>query len=284
MLFIGTLVHHLFHRLVTKALCTEDIDLLYLFRFFIIALSKAIHSLAVEQSSKYHEILHLYRGLTLSDDEIDKLHPNIGNHLSPNGFMSASRCSKVADVHGTNVRFEIEVDNRLNICADIENQSAIPDEKEVLFDLGSVFRINAVYYSKQINRWIIQITAESIGEQLIINVLQLNNTDRPEIFFGELIYLTEHYNQAKRYFSRLKQEFSRQSCIPVNEKEFLKVKATYNQYIRRISNKQLIDSTLVLVMIADVYQMTGNHNKAMQHLQTALDTLANTSSKKRLSF
>jgi hypothetical protein len=267
-------------HLVNKALRTEDSDLLYLFRFFIIDLSQNLRSLAAAQSSEHNEILHLQRGLTLSNDEIDELRSNIGNLISPNGFMSASRCSDVANIHGTNVLFEIEVDTRLNICADIEKQSAISDEREILFDLGSIFRIHAIHYDKQIERWIIKIIAESNGEQLIENVLQLNNANRPEIFFGELIYLTEHYDQAKRYFDHLKQEHLKQKFILINQEEFLKVKMKCDQYIRKISNKQLIESTSTLVMIAEIYQRTGNNIKAMEHLQTALDTLASASPRK----
>jgi hypothetical protein len=53
-----------------------------------------------------------------------------------------------------------------------------------------------------------------------------------------------------------------------------------DQYIRKISNKQLIESTSTLVTIAEIYQMTGNNIKAMEHLQTALDTLASASPRK----
>jgi len=182
-------------HLVNKALRTEDMDLLYVFRFFIVDLSQNLRLLAAAQSSIHKEILHLQRGLTLSKDEIDELLSNIGNYISPNGFMSASRCSDVANIYGTNVIFEIEVDTRLKICADIEKQSAVFDEREVVFDLGSVFRIDDVHFDKEIKRWLVKITAISDGEQLTQNILQLNDTDRPEIFFGELIYLTGHYDK-----------------------------------------------------------------------------------------
>jgi tetratricopeptide (TPR) repeat protein len=188
-----------------------------------------------------------------------------------------------SDSYGTNVIFEIDVDTRLNICADIRKQSAFPDEKEIVFDLGSVFRIDDVHYDEQIKRWLIKITATSNGEQLIQDVLQLNKINRPEIFFGELIYLMENYDQAKHYFHHLKQEYLKQEHILINQEQFLKVKRKYDQYIRKISNKQLIDSTSTLVMIANIYQMTGDNTKAMEHLQTALDTLANALPNKRLN-
>ncbi len=263
-------------HLVNKALRTEAFDLLYTFRFFILDLSRNIRALAAKQSSKHQEILHLRRGLTLSNDEIDKLISNIGNYISPNGFMSASRCSKVADIYGTNVIFEIEVDTSLNVCADIKEESAFPIEKEVVFDLGSVFRIDDVSYDEQCKRMLIKLTAVPKSEEFTENILQLNGTNCPEIFFGELIYLMENYEQAKRYFGYLKQEYSKQKFRLINQNEFFKIKLKCQKDIPKISDKRLMDSSLVLVIIAEVYQMTGNHTKAMEHLQTVLDTLANT--------
>ncbi len=273
-------------RLVNKALRTEAFDLLYTFRFFIVDLSRNIRVLAAKQSSEKKEILHLHRGLTLTNDEIDKLRSNIGNYISPNGFMSASRCRDVANFYGANVIFEIEVDTSLNICANIENQSNFPDEKEVVFDLGSVFRIDSVSDDKEINsvsddeeikRCLIKITATSMDEELTENILQSNDTDRPEIYFGELIYLMENYEQAKRYFYNLKQEYFKQKFLPkINQKEFLEIKMKCQQNIPKISDKQLRDSLLVLIMIAEVYQMTGNNIKAMEHLQTVWETLGHT--------
>jgi hypothetical protein len=173
----------------------------------------------------------------------------------------------------------------LKICADIEKQSAVSDEREVVFDLGSVFRIDDVHFDKEIKRWLVKITAISDGEQLTQNILQLNDTDRPEIFFGELIYLTGHYDQAQRYFHRLKQQHLKEKSMPTNQEQFLKIKTKCDQYIRKISdNKELIESTSTLVMIAEIYQMTGNNSKAMEQLQTALNTLAVVSPKKGLHF
>jgi hypothetical protein len=260
-------------HLVNKALRTENIDLLYRFRFFIVDLSQNLRSLAALQSSGKGEILHLRRGLTLSNEEISELHANIGNSISPNGFMSTSRCADVANMYGKNVIFEIEVDTSLNLCADIEEQSVVCDEKEILFDLGTVFRIDHVYYHKELQRWSIKITAISNGDQLTENVLRLNNiTNHPEIFFGELIYLMGYYKQAKLYFHHLSKHL-KQECMSINQEEFLKVKSKCNRYIRKISDKQLIDSTSTLIVIADIYQRIGNNTKAMEHLQTTSDTL-----------
>jgi len=55
-------------------------DLLYVFRFFIVDLSQNLRLLAAAQSSIHKEILHLQRGLTLSNGEIHELLSCIGNY------------------------------------------------------------------------------------------------------------------------------------------------------------------------------------------------------------
>jgi hypothetical protein len=48
-----------------------------------------------------------------------------------------------------------EVQPNLKHCifANIEFFSHVPDEREVLFNIGTVFKINNVYFDKQINLW-----------------------------------------------------------------------------------------------------------------------------------
>ncbi|CAF4519016.1 unnamed protein product [Didymodactylos carnosus] len=83
------------YQIVNKALRTEDIDELFIFRFFIIDLS-------LNLARKYKElkkiepqpIIDLYRGVNLSSDELDTLKKNVGNLISTNDFLSTSRSRK----------------------------------------------------------------------------------------------------------------------------------------------------------------------------------------------
>ncbi|CAF1351791.1 unnamed protein product [Rotaria sordida] len=108
------------YKLLNKALRTEDIDLLYLFRFFIIDLCAQL-----EQESKANstDILTLYRGQKIPLEELEKIKANIGALISTNGFFSTTRDPEVAlrfakQLRDTDqlktVMFEIRVDSTLN--------------------------------------------------------------------------------------------------------------------------------------------------------------------------
>ena len=64
-----------------------------------------------------------------------------------NGFCATSRDKQMALQFAQNVLFDIEVDPKKHpglIFADISQTSQFEEEKEVLFDLSTVFRIEKV--------------------------------------------------------------------------------------------------------------------------------------------
>ncbi|CAF0916894.1 unnamed protein product [Didymodactylos carnosus] len=147
---------------VNKALRTEDVDALFNLRYFIIDLCKQLQSLFNENWELYQEIydtFNVYRGLTLSQNDIDVLKNLIGKCVSTNGFLSTSQSHQVAQLFGENVLFEIKVDTELRniVFANIAHLSMMPDEEEVLFDLGTLFQITNVEYNENDNKWIVSM-------------------------------------------------------------------------------------------------------------------------------
>ncbi|CAF0905405.1 unnamed protein product [Rotaria sordida] len=79
--------------LVNKALRSQDIWVLYKFRYFIIDLC---HCLEQISSSQSFSSIRLYRGTKLNRDELEQLH--IGCLISTNGFLSCSSDRNVAEM------------------------------------------------------------------------------------------------------------------------------------------------------------------------------------------
>ncbi|CAF1221866.1 unnamed protein product [Didymodactylos carnosus] len=140
------------HRLLNKALRSDDITALWTFRYFIrdLCSSLANRKLVVEAP------LSLYRGAKLARSELEQL--RIGSLVSTNGFLSTSRrCDVAALFAGSNVHredpyqcvmFEVEIQPNVSaeaVFADISALSEIPDESEVLFDLGTLFEITDLH-------------------------------------------------------------------------------------------------------------------------------------------
>ncbi|CAF1600487.1 unnamed protein product, partial [Didymodactylos carnosus] len=179
-------------RLINRALRTEDLEGLYSFRYYLIDLCTWLKA----EYDKFKDnlpgtIFTFYRGQKLSQHEIDKLKNNsVGQLISANGFLSTSWSPDVAKMFATNVIYEIEIDTQfdeLAIFADISRYSTKPGEEEVLFDLGTTFKIMNVYYIK---------TQQD-------NLNKRTNTDQS---FGMLLIELAQYCKAIDYFQKQQQQ------------------------------------------------------------------------------
>ena len=202
------------YRHVNKALRTEDIDQLYIFRFFISDLCK---SLFRESGifKEYGSRVTLYRGTRISIEECEKLKTNEGHLISMNGFMSTSLSIDVAlSFAGTSnethqaVLFEIECDlNEVEsvVLAQIVRFSAIQSEEEVLIDIGAVFQLMSVKSQK--NLMLIKMKATDEGMKISKIYLEINQDELKEknvrIIWGDLLLDMGKSDQALEYFQKI---------------------------------------------------------------------------------
>ncbi|CAF3931252.1 unnamed protein product [Adineta steineri] len=205
------------YKLLNKALRTEDIELLFTFRFFIIDLCSAI-----EQENhllKNKETLTLYRGTQIPNEELEKIKENIGKTISTNGFLSTSRNIDVSlgFIHNnpplndfTSVLFEIKANPNLEtiIFADVGDKSRIKGEEEVLFNLNSLFKIVFVCFDSKLTVWKVELNATDEGSEKVEEYLLLSKQAMegcsPLIYFGSLL-LNElsQVDRAGKYFNML---------------------------------------------------------------------------------
>ncbi|CAF3899832.1 unnamed protein product, partial [Rotaria sordida] len=146
-------------RLLNRALRTEDVNLLFAFRFYIIVLCKALAN--EKQKLLSNTDLKLFRGQKMAVTEFESLQKRIGSFITTNGFLSTSLDADVALMfagHGAPcpesyciILFEIQVNASVEsvIFASIDNDSDFIDEKEVLFSLNTEFKIESINYDDQ---------------------------------------------------------------------------------------------------------------------------------------
>ena len=209
------------YKLVNQALRTEDIDALYIFRFYI---SDLCRQLAHEYSKFRREhqtcpIFNLYRGCHLTQEELEKLQDTKGGLISINGFASTSLQRWVAEQfllrdsrRRTNVEkvlWTIEIDTRIDdiICAYVAPFSEHAEEEEVLFTIGSAFRIVDVTLDEKTNIWHLKATATNAGSSAVSSYMKLINHELGEtsekVIFGTLLIEMGNYLTARRYFEHL---------------------------------------------------------------------------------
>ena len=124
--------------------------------FFLHDLHRQIQQLHAEQVSRYGgRPFVVYRGQGLSTADFEKLTRTPGGLISFNCFLSTSQDKKVslefaqhalANNDKVGVLFIMTVDPKVTLTsfAQIQEQSAIPTEGEILFTMHTVFRIGSI--------------------------------------------------------------------------------------------------------------------------------------------
>jgi tetratricopeptide (TPR) repeat protein len=158
------------YRMVNKALRTQDHLTIYALRLFIRDLHLKLALLQAE-NKPMGDKLTLYRGQALSKREFEKLKSNNGGLLSINTFLSTSEDKDIAllftggTLENPNIEailFEIclnpqEVSNVT--YANIDQFSVFQGtEKEYLFSMGTVFRIESVDKISGRDVWCVRLT------------------------------------------------------------------------------------------------------------------------------
>lgn len=209
------------HRIVNKALRTEDVEALHLFRYFITDLSDGLKAARSELL-----ITRVYRGGILSRDEVEKY--QAGYRVETNAFFSCSGDPTVAhsfislDPHtGTTSSqgrddeeqfaiFEIDIDPRhasTVTLADISNESLFQQENEILFDMGTTFEIISSDYDDRQHVWRIRMQTSETDPSLYDRYHKYLDERMKEtsvhVLFGILLADMGEYGKTLTYFENL---------------------------------------------------------------------------------
>lgn len=310
------------YKLINQALRTEDIIALYMLRYFI-------EDLCVNLKNRYEEFrqlqidlempnVTLYRGLRLDQNQLSKCKMSSGNLISTNGFLSASRSIDVAKIYAgwdTNCQstadttesvlfiIHINVSDNNIIVADITAESQIPDELEVLFDIGSIFEINSVTEddAQKPSKWTINMTASNDGDKLLNDYIVFRREEMEEfdinILFGEFLYDMGEYQKAENYFKNLlltedtPQRRYSLGTVYAFKGEYHRaldyLDSAHDQYNEILSSMMSTSGDLLnieeathilgemartLVSIANIYIHTNNPDEALFNYNRALNT------------
>ncbi|CAF3259583.1 unnamed protein product [Rotaria socialis] len=213
------------YKLINKALRTDDIDSLYNYRFYIVDLSKYLAENCQILRNLTSNVT-VYRGMKLSRLERERIQESIGHHIAVNTFFSTSRQISVAEVYAgigvqnllsstsgvfESILFVIDVDLDTFpdlILADIRHLSSFKDEDEVIFDLGTVFKIESFECKDENHYWICRMKASDEGqviahEYLDFKQAELNKSSDIEIILGDLLHDMGEWLKSHTYFEQL---------------------------------------------------------------------------------
>ncbi|CAF2983911.1 unnamed protein product, partial [Rotaria sp. Silwood2] len=206
------------YRLLNKALRTEDVTSLYVFRTFIVDLCNQLEAEFGKLKVNEDELI-LYRGQQMSETEFEKLQHNEHNLISTNGFFSTTRGKHIATNFAktsstradlTPVLFEICASTKLEkvVFADITSLSEYASEQEVLFSIGTVFQIDKAGYDPNDKMYKVNMTATDEGSKNVAKLVNRSSDSGRRMLFGELLLDMGKYTESQKYFEKMKEEIN----------------------------------------------------------------------------
>ncbi|CAF3915371.1 unnamed protein product [Rotaria sp. Silwood1] len=235
------------YRLLNKALRVQNIDLLFLFRFFIRDLEQQL------EENQCTSSICVYRCQLMSNDELKVLKDSIGQLISINSFLSTSihkqRALQFLSTTSNSdsverILFKIEADSSLSGVkpfANIRSLSYIPEEEEVLFMLGSIFRLVNINQDSNLI-WTIELKLCSDNGNDLKSVIDQMKKEQKEIgsetnllSFGNILLNMNQYDSAEKYFLRFLNE---------QTKNYLAIARCYYSLGNLATNTYNLDSSL----------------------------------------
>jgi tetratricopeptide (TPR) repeat protein len=217
------------YRLLNKALRTQDIDIIFRFRFFINDLHNQIRQLYLQYLEAHQPLaehhLTVYRGQHLSLEELNSLKRNINGLISMNTFLSATldidlalifadtgvKCTETSPIQS--VLFIIDVfhmSKETTPFAPIKSFSCYEEEDEVLFTIGAIFIVQSV--EKIDNMWHIRLQLSQEQNQLYRDlsdhIIKQIGSEVSPLTLGWFLYRMGDYNKAERYAQSLLNQLS----------------------------------------------------------------------------
>ena len=279
------------YRMLNKALRIQHVHLLYLFRFVIIDMKRQI------EKHQCQLPICVYRSQLMSKDEIQMLEKSVGQYVSINSFFSTSfdyhrARSFIFNGIQTNemqrVLFEIDADSQLkNIqpFADISSTSYYPEEREVLFMIGSIFRLVGIEQNDKEQFSIVRMRLSSLNDYHLEGLLQCTNNKRKNLVdFANILNNMGKLDDAERYYrqylnenSQDEEDFSECYCglgSLAKKKGDYDLSLKYHLKSLEIKmNKSKLDEKSIahsFNRIGNVYEMKKDYVNALESYKRAL--------------
>lgn len=255
-----------FNRMLNQALRTQDISTIFLFQFFI----HDLHEQLMDYRCEYP--IRTYRGQLLIDEELNHLRESIGSFISIHTFFSTIVDRSQALFHLDSseissgfhrVLFEVDADPVVitnKPFADITRHSDFPDECEVLFSIGSLFRIDHIEQNLD-HIWMIKMTFTGENHpdlKILFDDMERKygsgNGDAAFIAFSRVLREMKKMDEAEKYCYRLLQT---PSIDP------LTVNALCNELMDIASNKE--DSQSIFEWIEQFIHNSRTNISSVDH-------------------
>ncbi|CAF1199992.1 unnamed protein product [Rotaria sp. Silwood1] len=287
--------HSFVSQLLNKALLTQNIDILFLFRFFI-------HDIGCQLGKKRClSPVRVYRSQLMSKENLEMLQSSVGKFISINSFLLANIDSEktrssldfakpLCDIE--RVFFVIKANPEIHNTKpfnNIQSYGYFQNPNEILFMVGSIFRIEGIERpADQI--WNIRMTLCSINDQELKSLLEhmkknLGIGKTNLIQFSNILYRMRKLNNAEKYSRRYLNQLPNghpdiANCyqtfgkIAESKKEFALSLKWYKRSLDIFSKTLKSDDPNIAEIynnMANVYSKINDYTNAMNSYQKVLE-------------
>ena len=203
-----------FFPTLNSVLRRKDIHWIFLYRSYIFDIQQQL------KTNQITEIVQVYRGQKMSKKEFDSLKKSVNQFISINSFFSTSTNRSQAirfldlderDETVEKVLFEIEADpniGKMKPFADISQLSYFPGEEEILFSIGSIFRLKKISQDPSKLFWTIEMIVASNDDNQLKDVLdymkrKLGNKQIDLRTLANILLDMKKFDLAQQYLERM---------------------------------------------------------------------------------
>ena len=212
------------YALLNRSLRFQNLELLFLLRFFIADLFAQLEEISKEERRDFNgktlPVYLVYRGQSMSSNEFEEIKDSVDKFVSVNTFLSTSLRKDVAAEFlkaGANlfpshisVLFEIEVNPNLSTrpYANVTGHGCFDAESEVLFAPGTIFIIQGVRESQSesdYNVLKLELCDENNGKlrDVVCFWKDKIESETNQASLGWLVMQTGQWDQAKVFYETL---------------------------------------------------------------------------------
>ncbi|CAF3807050.1 unnamed protein product [Rotaria sp. Silwood1] len=204
-------------RTVNKVCRTEDFQHIFKFRVYITDLHRQLDVFGrqQEQNGIKSEITKVYCGKPLSDSVLQQLIDNKGGLISMNGFLSTTFDSDVVGVYAGDeqiaegyrrAKFQLQISKKIRQpYAYVGNCSAKKNELEVLFSIGTIWRIESVKYDE--DPCTIELTScDELDSQLMELLEKYTGDECTLLSLGDILWELGEDLEAECFYQKMLEE------------------------------------------------------------------------------
>ena len=287
------------YQLLNRALRIQDVEVIIKMGFFL----RDVHRHLQELHSKLdrNQLITVYRGKTMSNDEFNEIRTKENGLLAFNTFLSTSVNEQVSlqfakksltKPNTVAVLFQMTIDPSISSTpfAPISSVSAIPNEEEILFSMHTVFRIGRITEIQE-RIWRVDLTLTSDDDEDLKQLTEymrqksVDSTKWEQL--GQLLIIMGNFNKAEEIYRFLLQETfkndEKTQCslyyhlgdVKNHQGEHVEALKCYQKSLELRQNHSDLKSVDLMNNysgIGTVYGTLGNYSTALEFHQKALES------------